>query len=61
MGLEYALAMKQKGCHEYPLQKAEYFRGDPTALSLDCKIIPRILFSANKIVRATIELCFWFI
>jgi hypothetical protein len=40
-----------KGLPRMPSEKAEHFHGAEAALSLDGKIIPRILFSANKIVR----------
>jgi len=35
-----------------PLKKGEHFRPILVALSVNGEIIPRILFSANKFVRA---------
>jgi hypothetical protein len=42
-------------------EKAEHFHGIQVKLSFNGAIIPRILFSANKIVRAKVRLSFWFL
>jgi hypothetical protein len=42
------------------LKKAEHFHRIMAMLSANGEIIPRILFSANKFVRAKMAVSFWF-